>query len=435
MDLAHLGTTHNALSRRGFLTVAGGVTAASLLSACGSPSSGGADGFTLWSQLAGSKKAAGNALETAFHSQSPKIAATVDLYGDPSQLNQKLLTSFAGGTVPDLVIQHWLYSVDYAAYSRLADLRPYMSSKGPAAASLDSGLLQFGTLDQVVFGLPMYGTSRGLTLNDKLVKKAGLDPDRPPTNWAELREWALAMTVRKNGVLQVAGLHTYTVGLDGWELFLLLLQGVDGSVLSADGKTVAFNNDQGVEALQFLVDLVIKDKVCDPGFGVGDQANAIPFLTDRAGMAVGGNFTINAANTAGVDMGLAPWPKQNGGYTTIVDPFCFSIPQQSKNKDAAYSFIEFALQQSQQVAFCGASRNLPALKAAQDDAKITANKQLAFFVDVAKYAPTAPTVVGGYSQIQTIVSSAVQNAVYGRASAKAALDSAASQVKTVLSSM
>lgn len=115
-----------------------------------------------------------------------------------------------------------------------------------------------------------------------------------------------------------------------------------------------------------------------------------------------------------------------------MDPFCFSVPAQARNKDAAYSFIEYALGQAPETAFCAASKNLPALRAAQNASQITSDKQLAFFVDVAKYAPAKTTVVGGYSQIQTIVSAAVQEAVYGRRSAKAALNDAASQVMTVL---
>jgi multiple sugar transport system substrate-binding protein len=431
-------------SRRRFLAGAGalfgGAAALPLLSACGSSSSGSGSGSAdsgdvlFWSQLAGSKKTAGDAVVAAFQSAYPKVHLTTNLYGDPDQLNQKLLTSFAGGTVPDVFVHHWLYSVRYAATGNLLDLGPLMSENGPKTGDVDANLLRFGQVNGKVYALPMYGTSRALNLNNKMLTKAGLDATKPPTTWDGLRQWAKALTVRQNGELKVAGLQIVSSGLAGWEIFLLLLQGAGGSLLSDDNATVKFNGDAGVQALSFLVDLVTKDKVCDPGFGTGAQAQQDAFLTGRAAMSVGGNYSLNAASAAGVDLALAAWPTQPGGATTIVDPFCFSIPAHAKNRAAAYTLIQFAMQQAQQVAFGKTSRNLPALTAAQSATDLTADKQLAFFVGLTKYAPANPAVVSSYPQMQTIVAKAVDTAVYGRQSPKAALDDAASQVKPLLAS-
>src|SRR5688500_13987329 len=44
--------------------------------------------LVFWSQLAGSKKAAGEALEAAFKTAHPEIALNSSLFAEPSQLNE-----------------------------------------------------------------------------------------------------------------------------------------------------------------------------------------------------------------------------------------------------------------------------------------------------------------------------------------------------------
>jgi len=265
-----------------------------------------------------------------------------------------------------------------------------------------------------------------------MATKAGLDPSQPPKSWAELRDWSLKLTQRDGGNLKVAGLDVYLNELEAWEMFVMLLQGAGGQVLSADGKTATFAGPEGVRALTYLINLVQQDKVTDPGFGVGTQGPQIPFFTKRSAMKLGGNYHINPAAEAGVEFTVAPFPKENGGYTSIVDPFTFSIPTGAKNPEGAYEFIKFALMPENQVAFCSASKNLPALSSAQTSDQVTGEPKLAKFVEASEYAPTDAPVTPAYINVQTAVAKAVIEAIYGRRSAADALGAAEKEVQPIL---
>lgn len=386
--------------------------------------------LNFWSQLAGSKKAAGDQLEAAFKAAHPEITLNSSLFADPTQLNEKILTAINGNTAPDLFIQHWDYTLTYGSGGKLLEMQGALA--GVDFATLDQGLLAYSRMNNGYVSIPLYGTSRGLGFNRKLVTEAGLNPDMPPKNWAELREWAKAMTKRMGGMLRVAGFNFFGNDLETWELFMLLLQGAGGNMLSPDFKTATFGGPEGVKALAFLLELQHADAVTDLGFGLGAGGPSSPFNQGRAAMIVAGNYNINNARKAGIDFDAAPFPKENGGFTSLVDPFCFAVPAATANKEAALAFIRFALTPAQQASFAAESKNVPLLKSAQSDPAVTADPTLNKFVAMSAYAPDTAPAVPAFSRMVTIIARAVQEALFKRATAEQALAAAAKEVQAVL---
>lgn len=399
-----------------------------MLPGCSAPGAGGgADKIAFWSQLAGSKEDAGVALETAFDKAHPDIAVATSLYGSPDQLNQKLLTGIVGGILPDLFIQHWDYSVIYAAGNKLQPLSTTIDT-----TTLDPRFASFSTLSDELVTAPLYGTSRALTINVKHAEKAQLDLDAPPTSWEQLREWGRAMTDRSGDRLKVAGFHLYGNDLELFEIFTVLLQGAGGSLLSDDRRRVTFDSDAGVEAVEFLRTLVHEDEVTIPGFGIGDSAQGSPFSSGRAGMSLNGNYGLNSAEKGNTELVVAPFPKRDTGFTSLIDPFCFGVPKGASGAEAAEKFVAFAMSREQQVAFATTSRNLPALAEAQNDPKIAKDKHLASFVKAAAYAPTVAPTTPGFNRLAPVLSRAIQNVFYERDKPASALRAAAAQLRSVI---
>lgn len=418
-------------TRRQFMLGAAATGAAAVFATGPRPAMAADETLVFWSQFAGSKKPAGDTLEAAFKKAHPGVDLKSTLYADPVQLNEKILTAINGNTAPDLFVQHWDYTLTYASGNKMLDLKGKL--KDVDFSALDPGLLAYGQVRGGQYSIPMYGTSRGLGFNRKLIEQAGLDPDSPPKTWEELRHWAKAATQRtSSGMLRVAGMGLYSNDLESWELFTLFLQGAGGQMLSDDLRSAAFAGPEGVEALQYLHDLIQVDRVTDPGFGVGPGGLSSPFNQGREAIIIAGNYSTNNALKAGVDFDVAPIPKKDGGYTSIVDPFSYAVPAASPDIDAALKFIGFALSPEQQVAFCVASKNVPVLKAAQQDPKVQSDKYLAKFVKTASYAPDKAPAVPGFSQMVTIIARAVQECFFDKQKPEAALKGAAQQVQAVL---
>lgn len=298
---------------------------------------------------------------------------------------------------------------------------------------LDPSLLAYGKFNGGLHSMPLYGTSRGLGVNRKLIAEAGLDPDKGPQNWAELREWAKAATKRPGGgMLQVAGIQLYQNDLEAFELFTLFLQGAGGTLLTSDLSAPAFAGPEGIKALQFISDLVAVDKITDAGFGVGPGGMANPFNQGRAAMLIAGNYSTNNALKGGIDFDVLPIPKENGGFTSLVDPFCFAIRAGAPNEKSAATFIDFAMSPEQQIAFAVASKNVPALKSAQKDEKVLADKYLAKFVRTASFAPPTAPATPIFPRMMTLVARGVQEVVIQKNTPEKALASAADEIQALL---
>ncbi|WP_157683259.1 extracellular solute-binding protein [Microlunatus soli] len=415
------------MSRRSFVgsTIALGAAAASggLLAGC---SSGGGPvrEVSFWSQLAGSKREAGEALGEAFAAAHPRVRVRESLYGSPDQLNQKLLTGIIGGTLPDLFIQHWDYSLIYASGDRLADL----SGLVPNASRLTDRFANYSRLGGKLVSAPLYGTSRALTINVDIAAEAGLDVDRPPTDWDELRGWAKELTRWDGDKLLRAGLHLYANDLELYEAFTLFVQGAGGRVLTEDGTDVAFDSDAGVAAVEFMAQLVIKDRVTVPGFGIGDSSSA-PFPSGRAGFAINGNYGLTSAKKGKINVAVALMPCRDGGYTSMIDPFAFAIPAKAASRQGAARFIDFALSEEQQIRFAAVSRNIPATATAAASPAIKKDKLLARFVEAADHAPEHGPVTPAETRMIPVIARSVADVFYRRSTPATAVRSAAAKIR------
>lgn len=425
-------------SRRSLLAGGGLLLAAPALAACGGGGSGTASGsgpadVLFWSQLAGSKQKAGDALIAAFKkAHASDVKLTVDPFGDPDQLNEKLLTSFAGGTAPDILVQTWTFSIAYAANGQLLDLGPLMSKNGPAASAIDPRVLRYGQFDGKTYSVPLFADCQRLFVNTTIAKQFSMDVNTPPKNWAEMREWAIAMTVRKNGKLQSAGLEIFVEGESAWEEFMNLLYGAGGTVLSDDLAKVTFNSPQGIEALTFLQNLMLKDKVCDPGFAEGGLSQQEPFMVGKAAMTMAGTYAVNNTAQAKIPATPVPIPGMNGGQFTFGDTFVFSIPAKSKNADAAYKLIQFALSSAQQQSFAKTSQAVPVLLEAQTDPGLKGETTLQSFIETFGHAPQHPPVVKAYPMIQNFGATQIEACLRGKITPTQALNTAAQQVQAAL---
>jgi ABC-type sugar transport system, periplasmic component len=68
------------------------------------------------------------------------------------------------------------------------------------------------TAGKTLYGLPTVNYTQGLIINRVLFKQAGLNPDKPPTTWAEVEQDAKAITKLGHGIF---GYGDYSAGNNG----------------------------------------------------------------------------------------------------------------------------------------------------------------------------------------------------------------------------
>jgi multiple sugar transport system substrate-binding protein len=101
------------------------------------------------------------------------------------ELVQKYATSAAGGTAPDGLSLDLIYTPAFAAAGQLEDITDWAKSL-PYFKELSPAHVKTGTYKDKIYGLPFSADSSVLIWNKDLFKKAGLDPEKGPTNFAEI---------------------------------------------------------------------------------------------------------------------------------------------------------------------------------------------------------------------------------------------------------
>ncbi len=194
------------------------------------------------------------------------------------------------------------------------------------------------------WGIPFQRSTIVLYYNKELFKAAGLDPNKPPTTWAEMADMAKKLTVKDaSGKTTQFGVQIPSSGFPYWLFQALAIQ--NGVALANDaGNTVRFDDPAVVQALQYWVDLA-KSGVHPSGI-VEWGTTPKDFFEKRVAMmwTTTGNLT-NVRNNAKFDFGVAMLPagKQKGSPTGGGNFYIFkkSTPAQ---QEAAFKFIKWITQ-------------------------------------------------------------------------------------------
>jgi sn-glycerol 3-phosphate transport system substrate-binding protein len=195
------------------------------------------------------------------------------------------------------------------------------------------------------WGVPFQRSTVVMYWNKDLFKEAGLDPNKPPTNWTELKNAATRLTKKDaSGNVTQWGVQIPSSGFPYW-LFQTLTTPNDAILANEAGTQVKFDDPKVIEALQYWVDLG-KAGVHPPGvveWGTTpkdffEKKTAIMFTTT-------GNLT-NVKNNAKFDFGVAmiPGNKRKGGSPTGGGNFYIFKQATPQQQEAAFKFIKWVTQ-------------------------------------------------------------------------------------------
>ncbi|MGW3955983.1 ABC transporter substrate-binding protein [Streptomyces sp. NPDC004752] len=187
---------------------------------------------------------------------------------------------------------------NYIDANRAVSLDGLIGTSHFNAGQLYPSLLSFGQSEGHTYAIP-YSVATLITYyNADAFRTAGLDPDKPPTTFSELRDYAQQLVSSK------AVKYGATFGNDhsanaAFQNFLFCN---GGSMLSEDGKTPLFNQQPGVEVVQFWAKL-FRDGLGQTmtqaeeaaAFGRGDLGIMINFSSNIQTLAGGAKFDIRTA--------------------------------------------------------------------------------------------------------------------------------------------
>ncbi|KUF15980.1 extracellular solute-binding protein [Streptomyces silvensis] len=130
------------------------------------------------------------------------------------------------------------------------DISAYVNDRTvPALKDMDPGVLDVLKRDGKLYGLPCSNYTMGLLINRPLFERAGLDPDRPPATWPEVRAAAKRIAALGDGT---AGFGEYSAGNNGGWHYTATTYGLGGDIVDERGTGAAFDDARGRRILDNL---------------------------------------------------------------------------------------------------------------------------------------------------------------------------------------
>lgn len=345
-----------------------------------------------------------------------------------SDAYQKIITAAAGNNMPDSMygFSSWIVQFKEAGYTVSPETVVSKSLIDDFSASSKSVCSVDGTL----WALPSYMSVRSVLINKASFDKSGL---AVPTTWTELLKDAPALC--GNGVTNYAYSLVAGHAKNTLDTFLPILWAYGADVLSSDQKTVAFNSEKGVAALQMFVDLA--------AYSVPDYGEATINDTQN-------NFTSqNAAAYIHNGQGLADLKSRGLDYSwaEIIEPLAgpdgdaysygvmdIDLIFKTGKEEVAGKFLEKWHQSKYQGEVINKAGFVPNQQSYV--AEISAfsdpdNALVAPFVAMEGKAKFKPTITC-WEEIQKIMADYITKAVFGQMSAGDAFAQAEKECNSVL---
>jgi ABC-type glycerol-3-phosphate transport system substrate-binding protein len=271
----------------------------STLAACGSSSDAGESNgkvtITVEGWRPGDGKdtiAAVKAQAAAFHKENPDITVV------PKEWQWNAATfpaQLAGGTLPTTFRVPFTDTKSLVERGQVADVDsviralPYFTKLNPTVLAAAQGT------DGKIYGLPSDVYASGLHYNRTLFTQAGLDPEKPPTTWDEVRADAKAIH-DKTGQ---AGYATMTKENQGGWILTTLTYALGGQMetQSGDTFTATVNNEATKQALGYLHDMRWSDDSMSGNTSYNWNSINQAFAAGKVGMYLSGSDVYNALVT------------------------------------------------------------------------------------------------------------------------------------------
>lgn len=370
-------------------------------------------------------------LVESFMTANPTIKVEVTV-ADWDSYWEKLLTGLAGGAAPDVFAMDGPLGPDYQARDVLLDLTPLIQRDGYDLTKLnDAAVGVFKTADGAQYGLPRDLNVVALYYNKGMFDAAGVPYPDDTWDWAKLVEVGKKLTIDSNsdGKIDQWGLYTETSDMENYWLSLVWQNG--GDFFAADGVSTALTTTQASGGIQFLQDLIYKDKVLAEPAIFADVGDA--FEQKLAAMEVNGSWLVPTHQAAGIDLGIAPIPSGPAGRFTSVNPTGAVVYKNSKSPDAAWEFVKFLASPAAQEQLMQLKASLPVSKEVLAGPYATAFDGAKVFADSLAFAKPKPSFKG-FEEYTGVLQGELDENVFNapNKTAKEAVDSVAEQLNVLL---
>ena len=377
---------------------------------------GGADGETMKGML------------TNYAQENPAVSIDFETLGWP-QVFAKLDATLVAGTPPELVIMHATEIPQYGSRKALQPVDDWFSKGLLPKSDWSQTILEKATWEGKILGVPLDIHDANSYVSTNVAKQLGLDPSNLPTG----KDFIEAMQKFARNQKDPA---TATFGLNLWNSpALAVIWQFGGDVLSPDGKEVTLNAQPVQDAMQLWSDLIYKYQIAqDPSIKYTlPEAKDL----DRVAVQLGASWDLNTFKHAGVGP-----PEVTATLLPQLGTVKKATWMNSHELTIPVGISGTKFDQAQKLIVWISNHNVDWAQSGQPPARTSAQNSPvlqqpwawevnAFAQATAKYGryEVSPP---GYTQIQPIWNTAINDVVNNRGTVKQILDKYTDQIKGIM---
>ena len=292
-----------------------------------------------------------------FEAENPDIKVEIINYPWSTYVD-KIQAMMAAEDAPDVMFLHTIPS--WAAKGVLEDLTPYIEKSNFPVSAYNQELLSTFMYKGRIYGFPRDNDTTVLFYNKDLFDEAGVPYPDYSWDWQKFLDAARKLTKKdaRGRVIQWG----VVLERNKWHLWIHMNGG--RIVDNYDSPTKCTLNERAaVEAIQFIADLILNYKVA-PSIAELAQlgSSAELFTTGRVAMVLTNAAQINMFLTnKSLRFGVAPLPYKLTRSNTLGGAG-FVMYSKSKNKDAAWKFMQFLCGPKGQAIFAKSGDAVPAMR-------------------------------------------------------------------------
>ncbi|MCB5282929.1 MULTISPECIES: sugar ABC transporter substrate-binding protein [unclassified Arthrobacter] len=421
-----------------YLSVAMAAVMALALSACGGGSAGGdasnAEGKTLnvWI-MKGTNPDSEGFFKSVGEEFTKETGANLNVeFVQWADAHDRFVTAIAGNTTPDVAETGNTWTAEFADAGALAPIGDKVKEAG-INDDLVKGLLESGTYDGELYGMPWYAGVRSIVYRTDVFEELGLTP---PTTWQELVDVATVIKAKRPDLIP------FPVPGDAEMLAYPWVWGAGGDISVQKGGSWASGlaGDKAREGIQFYTGLATKHGFSTAGATTWKETDVLDnFARGKVAMAISGSWTpasiVGKAPELKGKLGAIPIPGKDGGISpSVLGGSHLSVFNTAKNQDLAWAFVKLLGTGKFAQEWADQSGYFPGLKSMLNETIASADPLVKSFakqmVDGGGSVPVTPKF--GAVQAKKTTNTMIQAILSGQKNVDAATTDAAAEMDNIM---
>lgn len=188
-----------------------------------------------------------------FNSTHDDIVVEAIFSGGYRETMERAQTAFLSGNAPEVAVLDAPATYDLIEMGAIVSLDDYITASGGDAyiSRFLDGFMEIARLDGKTWSLPFQRSTPLFYYNKDHFRAAGLNPDAPPTTWAEVEQAARVLAAHFGG----DGRWPVQVPINFWLLKPLVLQ-AGGAFEADDGRSIAIDTPEMRAAFNYMLNLI-----------------------------------------------------------------------------------------------------------------------------------------------------------------------------------